>query len=189
MWGWGSTLAPFPPDAQCGHLWISNPHWIAIGCARTSSVRRWGNGFAVVWQIGVRKKDQLISWQNKKKMTEKRLKKGETSQTQQQQHMFKQFFEKFSPFCVELTKIGLLLRFVIVQMYAIQKLMRCPQLHYFVCIEVIHFQHSLSIDHRRSDWLGCWAEFVQMARFKLLFCLYLTFQNNLTYLGWVCTRW
>ncbi len=37
-----------------------------------------------------------------------------------------------------------------------------------------------TIDHGRSDWLGSWAEFVQIACFRLLFCLYLTFQNNLT---------
>ncbi len=67
------------------------------------------------------------------------------------------------------------------------------ELHYFwqtQCVSVfllgekkfgeISPREGLAIDHGRSDWLGCFAEFVQMAHFRLLFCLYLTFQNNLT---------
>jgi len=42
-------------------------------------------------------------------------------------------------------------------------------------------------DHGRLDWLGCWDEFVQKARFKKLVCLHHIKQNNLTYLGQVCT--
>ncbi len=37
------------------------------------------------------------------------------------------------------------------------------------------------------DWLGYWDEFVQKARFKKLACLCHIKQNNLTYLGRVCT--
>jgi len=39
----------------------------------------------------------------------------------------------------------------------------------------------------RSDWLGYWVEFVQKARFKKLACLCHIKQNELTYLGRVCT--
>ncbi len=42
-------------------------------------------------------------------------------------------------------------------------------------------------DHGRSDWLGYWVEFVQKARFKKLACLCHIKQNDLTYLGRVCT--
>jgi len=42
-------------------------------------------------------------------------------------------------------------------------------------------------DHGRVDWLGYWDEFVQKARFKKLACLCHIKQNNLTYLGRVCT--
>ncbi len=45
---------------------------------------------------------------------------------------------------------------------------------------------SLVADHGRADWLGCWDEFVQKARFKKLVCLHHIKQNNLTYLGQVC---
>jgi hypothetical protein len=41
--------------------------------------------------------------------------------------------------------------------------------------------------HGRSDWLGYWVEFVQKARFKKLACLCHIKQNDLTYLGRVCT--
>jgi len=46
---------------------------------------------------------------------------------------------------------------------------------------------SLSADHGRSDWLGYWVEFVQKARFKKLACLCHIKQNDITYLGRVCT--
>jgi hypothetical protein len=42
-------------------------------------------------------------------------------------------------------------------------------------------------DHGRVDWLGCLDEFVQKANFKELVCLHHIKQNNLTYLGLVCT--
>ncbi len=42
-------------------------------------------------------------------------------------------------------------------------------------------------DHGRSDWLGYWDEFVQKARYKKLACLCHIKQNDLTYLGRVCT--
>ncbi len=42
-------------------------------------------------------------------------------------------------------------------------------------------------DHGRVDWLGYWDEFVQKARFIKLACLCHIKQNNLTYLGRVCT--
>ncbi len=44
-----------------------------------------------------------------------------------------------------------------------------------------------SADHGRSDWLGYWVEFVQKAHFKKLACLCHIKQNDLTYLGRVCT--
>ncbi len=46
---------------------------------------------------------------------------------------------------------------------------------------------TLAANHWRVDLLGCWDEFVQKARFKKLVCLCHIKQNNLTYLGWVCT--
>ncbi len=42
-------------------------------------------------------------------------------------------------------------------------------------------------DHGRADWLGYWDEFVQKACFIKLACLCHIKQNNLTYLGRVCT--
>jgi hypothetical protein len=39
----------------------------------------------------------------------------------------------------------------------------------------------------RADWLGYWDKFVQIARFKKLVCLCHIKQNDLTYLGRVCT--
>jgi len=47
--------------------------------------------------------------------------------------------------------------------------------------------HRAAADHGRSDWLGYWVEFVQKAHFKKLACLCVVKQNDLTYLGWVCT--
>jgi len=49
------------------------------------------------------------------------------------------------------------------------------------------FCYSLGADHGRSDWLGYWVEFVQKARCKKLACLCHIKQNDLTYLGRVCT--
>jgi hypothetical protein len=46
---------------------------------------------------------------------------------------------------------------------------------------------DLGADHGRADWLGYWDKFVQKARFKKLACLCHIKQNNLTYLGQVCT--
>jgi len=45
----------------------------------------------------------------------------------------------------------------------------------------------LSADHWRADRLGYWDEFAQKACFKKLVCLHHIRQNNLTYLGQVCT--
>ncbi len=46
---------------------------------------------------------------------------------------------------------------------------------------------TATADHGRADWLGYWDEFVQKARFKKLVCLCHIKQNNLAYLGRVCT--
>jgi hypothetical protein len=46
---------------------------------------------------------------------------------------------------------------------------------------------GLAADHGRADWLGHWDEFVQKARFIKLDCLCHSKQNDLTYLGRVCT--
>jgi len=48
-------------------------------------------------------------------------------------------------------------------------------------------KNSETADHGRADWLGYWDEFVQKAQFKKLVCLHHIKQNNLTYLGQVCT--
>ena len=47
--------------------------------------------------------------------------------------------------------------------------------------------NTFSVDHVRADWLGCWDEFVQKACFKKLVCLRHIKQNNVTYLGRICT--
>jgi len=52
--------------------------------------------------------------------------------------------------------------------------------------EEINVDSSVA-DHGRSDWLGYWVEFVQKSRFKKLACLCHIRQNDLTYLGRVCT--
>jgi len=43
----------------------------------------------------------------------------------------------------------------------------------------IYGQESVRADHGRADWLGCWDEFVQKARFKKLVCLHHIKQNYL----------
>jgi len=58
---------------------------------------------------------------------------------------------------------------------------------YFLKIRMQIFLDALIADHRRPDWLGCWDKFVQKACFKKLVCLHHIKQNNLTYLGRVCT--
>ncbi len=55
------------------------------------------------------------------------------------------------------------------------------------CASKYLVQHCPTADHGRSDWLGYWVEFVQKARFKKLACLCHIKQNDLTYLGQVCT--
>jgi len=50
-----------------------------------------------------------------------------------------------------------------------------------------HFCFSMAADHGRADWLAYWDEFVQKARFIKLACLCHIKQNNLNYLGRVCT--
>jgi len=42
-------------------------------------------------------------------------------------------------------------------------------------------------DHRRADWLGRWDKFVQKECFKKLVCFRHIKQNNIFYLGRVCT--
>ncbi len=42
-------------------------------------------------------------------------------------------------------------------------------------------------DHGRADWLRYWDEFVQKQHFKKFVCLHHIKQNNLTYLGRLCT--
>jgi len=56
----------------------------------------------------------------------------------------------------------------------------CPMVNGFLTISIFE-------DHGRADWLGYWDEFVEIARFKKLACLCHIKQNNLTYLGRVCT--
>jgi len=51
----------------------------------------------------------------------------------------------------------------------------------------LNFTYTRIADHGRSDWLGYWVEFVQKASFKKLACLCHIKQNDLTYLGRVCT--
>jgi len=45
----------------------------------------------------------------------------------------------------------------------------------------------LVADHGRAEWLGYWDKFVKKASFKNLASLCHIKQNNLTYLGQVCT--